>query len=36
VKVKVDSSRRVSRNLEVCRQNREICNAVDNVRDVFR
>jgi hypothetical protein len=36
VKVKVDSSRRVTRNFDVCRQNREVCDAVDNVQDAFR
>ena len=36
VKVKVDSSRRVTRNFDVCRQNREVCDAVDNVNDAFR
>jgi hypothetical protein len=34
--VKVDSSRRVSRTYDLCRQNRQICGAIDNVNDAFR
>jgi hypothetical protein len=34
VKVKVDSSRRVSRNLDVCRPNRGLCRALDQLPGV--
>jgi hypothetical protein len=36
VRVKVDSSRRVSRTYDLCRQNRQICGAIDNVNEAFR
>lgn len=36
IKFKVDASRRVTRSIDVCRQNRDVCGAIDSVSEAVR